>query len=140
MRCCKPDHDACGQPSSSTVSHTTATIASSSSAPMTITSSASLTATLVTPLTAAASEKNNHETQDTELRPMDDNMTSGITGMTQDLALTLSGSTPPLASINNNEPAASGQRQSSAKRVKGLAVVGAGLTAKYVGLQQLRFL
>jgi hypothetical protein len=119
------------------LSHTTATITSSSSAPMTITSSASLTATLVTPLTAAASEKNNHGTQDTELRPMDDNMTPGITGMTQDLALSLSGSTPPLASINNNEPAASGQRQSSAKRVKGLAVIGTGLTAKYVGLQQV---
>jgi hypothetical protein len=92
------------------------------------------TPTSSTPLTAATSEKENHRTQDTEPSSADDNAT-GITGMAQNLASTSSGSTPLLASINDNEPA--GQHQSSAKRVKGLAVIGTGLTDKYFRSQQV---
>jgi len=62
----------------------------------------------------------------------------GITGMTQSLVSTLSGSAPPPASVNDNEP--TGQGPSSAKRVKGQAIVGKGLTDKYFWPQQVQTL
>jgi hypothetical protein len=67
-------------------------------------------------------EKENHGGQDTEQRPAGD-MAVGQT------LVAMSGPSLPLASINNNESA--GQHRSSVKRVKGLAVVGKGLTDKY---------
>ena len=65
--------------------------------------------------------------QAAETRSVDDNAL-GI-GMAQSSAPTLPGTNPTLASTTENKPA--GRCQGSVKRVKGLAVVGTGLTDKY---------
>jgi hypothetical protein len=92
------------------------------------------TITYSAPLTAMGSEKENCRNKDTEPGSADDNST-GITGEAQRLSSASSRSSLPLANINNNEQ--TGQHQSSAKRMKGLAVVGTGLTDKYFRSQQV---
>src|SRR5712692_7701017 len=137
------------EPIQDTLSSATATTTSLSSAPAItmscssvptmITSSVSLTTMLATmtssaPFTATMSEKESHVTQDTETRSVDNNPMD-IAGIAQSSASTSHGTTLTLASTNNNET--TGRRQGSAKRTKGLAVVGTGLTDKYLGLQQV---
>src|SRR5258708_37084001 len=136
------------EPIQGTLSSATATTTSLSSAPTItmscsstptmITSSVSLTTTLVTttssvPFTATMSEKESHVTQDTEMRSVDNNLMD-IAGIAQSSALTSHGTTPTLASTNNNET--TGWSQGSAKHGRGLAVVGTGVTDKYRDLQQ----
>jgi hypothetical protein len=77
--------------------------------------------------TTTTFEKENYQTQDS-IPDLADNGTMG-TGM----APSLSGPSHPLADIQNNEPAE--QCKGSGKRAKGLAVVGKGLTEKYVALK-----
>jgi hypothetical protein len=88
--------------------------------------------TIATPLTATVSEseKENHRIQGTEPGTRDDNA-ANIAGMAQTLDSIPAGSSLPLESISNNV-LQSGQHHSLAKRVKGLAVVGTGLTDKCV--------
>src|SRR5258708_4493299 len=121
------------------LSSTPAITMSCSSTPMTITSSVSPTTMLTTttssaPFTATTSEKESHVTQDTEMRSVDNNPMD-IAGVAQSSALTSHGTTLTLASTNNNET--TGWCQGSAKCAKGLAVIGTGLTDKYLGLQQV---
>jgi len=68
------------------------------------------------------------------MRSVDNNLMD-IAGVAQSSASTSHGTTPTLASTNNNET--TGQHQGSAKHVKGLAVVGTGLMDKYLSLQQV---
>lgn len=83
--------------------------------------------------TAASPERENLGIRGPEPGLTDSNMT-GVTNTAQNLASTLNGSSapqPPLAGTSNTE--AAGISQGPVKCIKGLAVVGTGLTDKYVG-------
>jgi hypothetical protein len=78
------------------------------------------------------SEKENHGTQDTKLRLVNNNAVD-ITSVIQSMAMISSGPLLPLTNIINNK--LTGQSQSSVKHTKGLAVVSTGLMDKYIRSQ-----
>jgi hypothetical protein len=78
-------------------------------------------------MTAVGSETDNHMNLNTESRSLNNNGTE-TNGVTQSLTSTSPGSTQPTATIDEDKQ--TGQRQWPAKRVKGLAIVGTGLTDK----------
>ena len=88
--------------------------------------------TATTPASSASaplSERENPGIQGTESRLTDINMT-GTTRAAENPVLTSNGSPAPPARASNTE--ATGETQPPVKRTKGSAVVGTGLTEKYV--------
>jgi hypothetical protein len=85
--------------------------------------------------TATSPERENPGIQGPEPSLTDSNttvtVTTGIDNATHNLAPTSNEPSAPLATIGNTE--AAGQSQPLVKRAKGLAVVGTGLTDKYIG-------
>jgi hypothetical protein len=96
----------------------------------TATASFALTASVPVPYAiTTSSETENPGIQGSEPTLTDIN-TMGISRVAQNLASTLNGSPAPLASTGNTE--ATGQPQAPVKHAKGLAVMGTGVTDKYI--------
>jgi hypothetical protein len=91
--------------------------------------------TSLVPLLAMALEKENFRVHNTEVQSADENAVR-ITNASLTLVSTPSRSMLPLTSIGNNKTAGQLDHQTPIKHKKGLAIVGTGLTDKYICSQR----